>query len=234
MTATTWTVVGSGQDTRIAEIRLDASYNDEPLSYEQAKQKALHVLHEHSDPYFSQIKELESDAFKITGKLPNFKAWRDKSRLVIAKTKKRAMELTHETRYSFDADFIPIEEAWWYPHAAEEGVWLEERKGNSKYRKPIDKQESKQIATETIAVYSKWSSSQLAGLVNNPVELHGVSSQNTPYKLTVKVSKCNRKPGFWRLEVCIDDLLDYWGSRHSEEVYVPIVFENHAWKDEGF
>jgi hypothetical protein len=120
-----WEVIGEGRETAIYET------DNGTLSYEEAKAKALQQLDESLRPALIRVEEIKADKYQSKGKKPPFKAWksRDDETLVIAKTKKRAMELLGDSRAYFDSDYCQEPGWWWYEYAQEESVWEAEGRG---------------------------------------------------------------------------------------------------------
>jgi len=121
-----WKVIGEGANTQIYET------DNGQLRYEEAKAIAIKQIEGCLTPLTQRLNDVKNDLYETKGKKPVFKAWRNdrgsRSTLVIAKTKKRAMELTWDSRNSFDAYFLPVEGHWWYEYAQEEGVWEQEKR----------------------------------------------------------------------------------------------------------
>lgn len=134
-----WKVIGQGANTTIYEV------DDGQLTYEAAKAIAIKQMEECLLPLVERLDEVKSDLYMTKGKRPALKAWEHWSStktLVIAKTKKRAMELARESRHVFDNHFRPVEGHWWYQYAQEEGVWEAENRygrdtGMLEYKKRI-------------------------------------------------------------------------------------------------
>jgi hypothetical protein len=234
-----WKVVDSGPDTRIAEFRMENPHNT-LISYEEAKAAALQRLKEHVTPYLARIEELEQDAFAEAGALPPLKAWRchyGSKAVVTAKTKKRAMELTRETRYTFDSSWYECGGDWWYHLAREEGVWIEEqddrKQGTGVYYKPLGREEAEQILEPYIWPYRTMDIDELLALVGQTSTATGVS-HGTPYKVTTEVERWDWDEDRIHVEAKIDDCLG-WGWHPSASVDRKLSeLAVEEWAKEGF
>jgi hypothetical protein len=242
MKRTGWKVIGSGADTRVAEFKGDNS-QDTRLSYEEAKASALQRLKDYVAPYLARIEELEQDRFLDSGTLPLLKAWSYEyaNAVVTAKTKKRAMELTEETRYGFDCSWRECGGEWWYRLAREEAVWIEERndrkQGTGVFFKPVKREEAEQIVDSYISPYRTIGIVELIGQVGRTSTATGVSSQGTPYKVTTEVRHWDWDEEHIYVNVEIDDCLG-WGWRPSKSVKRDLaelaVIGANDWIKEGF
>ena len=213
-----WKVLGTESDRRVAEVRAD-EVGDTLSSYDEAKREAIQSLWEHAEPYLRRIHELEEDRFRVVGALPPCKAWRSRSKLVTAKTKKRAIELLGWSRYSFDSDFSEAAGDWWYCHASEEAVWIEEQdergRGTGVYLQPVERDEADRILEEHLSPYRTMSSEDLLSRVGEESKATGLSSQGTPYRVTLTVQKW--QPDTVQIEARLDDGLNK-GCRRCEYV----------------
>ncbi len=241
-----WTIVGTGPETRIAEFRAENPDNNF-ISYEEAKAKALQRLKEHISPYLARIEELEDDLFAETGALPSLKAWRKRygnRAIVIAKTKKRAMEIAWQTRHGFDSSWDECDGDWWYHLAGDEAVWVEEqddrKRGTGVFYKPLDRDETEQILEQLISPYRSIDIAEVLGQVGQTSTDTGVSSQGTPYKITIKVQQEIIHPGQEGIcvRVEIDDCLGWhgWYSTY-DSVYRELpelaIVGTEVWTKEG-
>lgn len=240
-----WKVVDSGPDTRIAEFKMDNPH-DTLLSYEEAKAAALQRLREHVAPYLARIEELEQDAFAEAGALPPLKAWRchyGSKAVVTAKSKKRAMVLATETRYGFDSSWHECDGDWWYHLAHEEAVWIEEqddrKQGTGVFYKPLPRNEAEQIIEQHILPYRTMGIEKLLDQMEQSSTVTGVSSQGTPYKVTIEVggATLHSGQGWVYVRIEIDDCLG-WRSHHSalvkRELPELAVAGPEEWAKEGF
>ena len=219
-----WKVLGANEDIRIAECRIH-NPNETSVSYEEAKATALHMLKEHVAPYLARIAELEQDHFAKSGALPPFRVWKRSygvEPVIAAKTKKRAMELVRESRYSFEFDWHECGGGWWNHLAQEEGVWIEKRDdlkhGTGIFYRPLAQEEAEQILETHISPYRTMDIEVLLGQVGQTSTATGVSSEGTPYTITTEV----RRSSFNYTEIDvrseIDDQLE-WRGRFFASVY---------------
>ena len=236
-------MVDSGPDTRVAEFRVEYP-GDTVMAYEEAKAAALQRLRDHVAPYLARIEELEQDVFGETGALPPFRAWRKWSgvrAVVIAKTKKRATELTRASRYSFDSRWHECSDDWWYHLAREEGVWIEEqddrKQGTGVFYKPLGREEAEQILEPYISPYRTMGIDELLAQVGQTSTATGVSSHGTPYKIKTEVEQWDWDEDRIHVEAKIDDCLG-WGRHRSacvvRELPELAVVATEEWAKEGF
>jgi hypothetical protein len=232
-----WKVLGTESDRRVAEVRAD-EVGDTLSSYDEAKREAIQSLWEHAEPYLRRIQELEQDRFQVLGALPLCKAWRSRTKLVTAKTKKRAIELLGRSRYSFDADFSEAGGDWWYHLAGEEAVWIEEQdergKGTGVYLQPVERDEADRVLEEQLSQYRTLTGETLVSRIGEKVEATGVSSQGTPYRITTTVRRYEWQPDTVQLEARLDDGLDggcrtwKWIDRKLPEVLTSMPEQTEA------
>ena len=195
MKNTGWRMVDWDENTRIAEFKIDNPH-DKLVSYEEAKAQALKRLRDHVAPYLARIEELEQDKFVEAGALPPLKAWRcdySHKAIVVAKTKRRAAELTRESRYGFNLSWHKCKDEWWYHLAHEEAIWVEERddqkQGTGVFYKPLSREEAEQILELHISPYRTMNIDELLALVGQTLTATGISSQGIPYKITTEVEQ---------------------------------------------
>ena len=236
-----WKVVDSGPETRVAEFKVE-NPADNMITYDEAKTKALHILKGHVAPYLARIEQLENDLFAEAGALPPLKAWLCQSRRIVvtAKTKKRAMELACESRYGFNYSWSECSDDWWYHLAHEEAVWIEERddrkQGTGVFHKPLGREEAERILALHIAPYRIMDIYELLGKVDQTSTDTGVSSEGTPYKVTVDVSLHDWDSDHIRVRAEIDDCLGWYGHERLR-VYreLPqLAVAGTQWTKEGF
>ena len=193
MKKTTWMLSGSEADLHIAEFRVSA---DEPQkAYQQAKEEALRKLKDHVAPYLKRIEQLEADHFKEQGRLPQLKAWQlsrwsGGHELVIAKTKKRAAKLVGRSR--LDVQYGETGGDWWYPYAAEEGVWVENKDEPGVYRRALGHELAASLLNAAMDRYLSVLVGQLRWLAGQPLSSQGVSVHGTPYRMEIDISDWGR------------------------------------------
>ena len=243
MKNTGWRMVDWDENTRIAEFKIDNPH-DKLVSYEEAKAEALKRLRDHVAPYLARIEELEQDKFVEAGALPPLKAWRcdySHKAIVVAKTKRRAAELTRESRYGFNLSWHKCKDEWWYHLAHEEAIWVEERddqkQGTGVFYKPLSREEAEQILEPHISPYRTMNIDELLALVGQTTTMTGISSQGTPYKIKTEVRRWDWDKERIRVEAVVDDCLG-WGWRLSvsvdRDLPEPVVVETEEWAKEGF
>ena len=245
MNNTGWKVLGLESDTRIAEFKAENPDN-KLVSYEEAKADALKRLRDHVAPYLARIEELEQDEFLETGALPPLKAWRcdyGHKTIVVAKTKKRAAELTGDSQYGFNSSWDVCEGDWWYHLAQEEAVWVEERdderKGTGVYYKPVSREEAEQILELFISPYRTVDIDELVNMVGQTLTVTSVSSQGTPYRIKIEAEQGVMYPGQEGIcvRIRIDDCLGWkWLPSASvvRDLPRPDAVETEEWAKEGF
>jgi hypothetical protein len=243
MKNTGWKMVGSEENTRIVEFRVEDPH-DKLTPYEEAKAAALQSLRDHVAPYLARIEEIEQNLFAETGALPPLKAWRydyGHKAIVTAKTKRRAIELAETTRHSFDSNWHECEGDWWYHLAHEESVWIEEqddkKRGTGVYYKPLTREEAEQILEQHISRYRTMGIGELLSQVGQNSTVADISSQGTPYKVTTEVERGRYAEDLIFVRVQVDDFLGWKCpdfSLHERDLskLTPIGAVN--WVKEGF
>jgi hypothetical protein len=236
-----WSVGGNGADLRIYEksLREDQYGYDSLVSYAEAKETAMNSLRDHVEPYLMRIAQLESDQFEISGKLPPFKAWQrqyDKI-IVVAKTKRRAIELCAESRYGFNEIWALCQGDWWYKLAHEEGLWAEKRDGNKMgtgiYYRSLSRNEAEEIAERHMREYREMPLDTLIALIGHSTTITEESSHGTPYQVTTKIEVYEWQSNQVSVQVEVDDCLGWQG--HYWDVWsrgLPQVTVD--WVKEGF
>ena len=233
-----WLIAGKGEETRIYEARLDELEwrSDQLRSYEEAKAEALRRLREQVEPLLEAISMLLTDDYAEAGKLPQVKAWRNRREdcIVIAKTKRRTMEITRESRYSFTDDWTQCQGDWWWGIPLEEGVWVAEKDGQEftgNYFRCLGRDGARELAEQHMQKYREMPVEELVALDGLSATETGVDSHGTPYRIntTVRVRETKVK-----IEVKVDDRLGrdgYWWADCSRMLPQP---ETVDWVAEGF
>ena len=240
---TTWKLIGHDADLRIAEFRIDRN-EEANLTYGEAKAKALEQLRDHIAPYLARIDELESDIFQVHGSLPPLKAWQlgYSDRLIVtSKSKKRAMELVDESRYSFDNRWSECDGDWWYRLAQEEAVWMENRSstglGNGTFHRGLKREEASAFLEEYISRYRDMSTFHLLSQVGQRRVDTLIAPFGTPYKIITNVQIYEWSQSTLNVECRIDDGFDViWHPTITIERALP-QFEMACaidWRKEGF
>ena len=235
-----WRLTGDGPNLAIAEVK---QQNDLGLtSYSEAREQALTKLRRHVQPYLDQIERLESDEFAATGRLPEFKAWQHsrgrRHTLVLAKTKKRAIELVEGTRYGFEESWEPCGGTWWYEYAVEEGAFVEEtdenNRGKGVFLRPLSQDERDEFAEQFIAPYRALSAEKLLSKVGRQFVSTGEGRHGTPFRATVTVEESYHSTKL-RVHAEVDDGLGYFGGRGWASFHRKVpVSESCNWIKEGF
>ena len=240
MAKRTWMVVEDGPDTRIMECRRTDDNQDELVTYEEAKAQAVQILEHYVAPALNRIEELKQDEFQKRGQLPSFKVWESKDLLVAARTKKRAMELTYETRYGFNLSFKQVGDPssdWWYPYAQDESIWevVRDDRGltTGEYRKVLGQDEAMAIIHDELAHYESLPMSQLMGMIGNKEVIERVCSEGLPVQVVVEVHLDAWEPSTIRIDAKIKDrvLRWCWAQLHRN---IPTEEPVCNWKAEGF
>lgn len=189
---TTWKIRGKGQEIELAEYRLGQTSEDAVMTYQQAKARALAQLEEMASPLLQRIEDIKNDVFHESGKLPAFKAWMSDSLLVVAKTKKRAMALTDETRRDFNEQYSEVTGHWWYQFAKGESLWAwPHTKGDqlSEYRELIPVEECHTIIRRAVEEYKAMSDGHLLALVGQRIMNEDIGAAQMRYRTTIAVYK---------------------------------------------
>ena len=238
MAKRTWMVVDDGPDTRIMECRRTDNNQDELVTYEEAKAQAVQILEDHVAPALNRIEELKQDEFQKRGQLPSFKVWESKDLLVAARTKKRAMELTNESRYGFNLSFKQVTDSstdWWYPYAQEESIWevLRNDRGwtTGEYRKILGQDEAMAIIHEELAKYETLPIAQLVGMIGNEEMIERVCTEGLPVQVVIEVCQYGWEPSVIRVEAEIKERVLRWC---RAELRRDIPKQVCNWKAEGF
>ncbi len=226
-----WMVRGQGAELEIVGHRAsEQDYAFDKLGqYEEAKAQALQRLQEHVQPYLDRIADISSDTFKASRALPPFRAWHHAKRVVVAKTKKRAMELAHISRYEFENCWEECDGCWWYNLAQAEGLWVEKRdKDTSEFVRTMMKEEADGILALYEAKYMSMDILQLLSLAESESFESGESSVGTPYTVKVVVFQPE-----WvdqvNVYISIDDGLG-WHGRSSTSRWRKVI----DWSKEGY
>lgn len=240
MVKKTWMVTGSGPDTRIMECRPTEHNQERLVSYAEARAQAVQILEDYVAPSLNRIKELKQDEFRERGKLPTLKVWESNRYLVAARTKKRAIELTQESRYGFDQSFSRVtdsESDWWYRYAAEESLWSEVRdernRPTGEYRKLLLRVEAMAIIHEELARYEALSIARLANMVGHEERIERVCTAGLPIQVVIKVCQYAWEPSVIRVE---GEIKDSVFRRCGDEIRRDIPIEKAVcnWMKEGF
>jgi hypothetical protein len=241
----TWAVRGTDADIHISEITGDHDPN-QPLTYEEAKARALAMLNEHVAPYLERICALASDHDLQSGTMPRTKAWVldrpycGNKVVVIASTKAQAAKLAHESRYGFNKYYELATGDWWYELAHKgEGIWIEKQGENKKrtghFVRPLDQAEGDQILQQTVARFQAMSIERLNRMIGRRFEERGQSSTGTPYKVIITIKTySNWEPNKLFIAIDVDDGLDWGPSRRSEYICRQLPNTTVDWKREGF
>jgi len=160
------------------------------------------------------------------------------NQLVVAKTKKRAIELTGESRYGFEQSWEPCCGTWWYKHAVEEGVFIEKRDGKDQgtvvLLRPLSREEETDIAEQYLVPYRARSAENLLSQLGRQFVSNGESRHGTPFRVTVTVDESYRPDELW-VHAEVDDGLGYFGGRGSASFHRKLpVSEACNWIKEGF
>ncbi|TWU49345.1 hypothetical protein [Rubripirellula reticaptiva] len=233
-----WRLSGDGPNLAIAEVKQD---NDIDITtYLDAREQALTILRDHVQPYLEQIERLESDEFATSGKLPRFKVWQRNfnRQLVIAKTKKRAIELVRESRYGFDQSWALCSGTWWYQYAEDEGVIVEEtddkEKGTGVYLRPLSREESVAIAEAHLEPFRGMPIEKLASQIGQTHEMTAESQHGTPYRVKTVIDESYRRNQVM-VEVNVDDRLQWWSGLGQACLHRELpAQESCNWLKEGF
>lgn len=230
-----WMVRGQGAELQIVEHRAsEQDYDfDKLCSYEEAKAQALQRLQEHAQPYLDRIADISSDTFKASRALPHFRAWYHSKRVVVAKTKKRAMELAHISRYEFENYWEECGGYWWYQLAQAEGLWVED-KDTSEFVRSMMKEEADGILASYETKCMSMDIQQLLSLAGSKIVESGESSVGTPYTVTVRIYKPDWIPGQVHVNINVDDGLGWHGRFCTflrRDIPQPEVVD---WIQEGF
>lgn len=208
-----WRLAGDGPNLAIAEVKQD---NDiEITTYLDAREQALTILRDHVQPYLEQIERLESDEFATSGKLPDFKAWQRNfnRQVIVAKTKKRAIELARESRYGFDQSWARCSGTWWYQYAEDEGVIVEEtddkKRGTGVYLRPLSREESEAIAEAHLEPFRATPIAKLASQLGQTHVKTAESRHGTPYRIETVIDDSYHS-NHVRVAVQVDDRLQWW------------------------
>ena len=235
-----WRLTGDVPNLAIAEVK---QHNDLGLtSYSEAREQALTKLRRHVQPYLDQIERLESDECAATGRLPEFKAWQHsrgrRHTLVLAKTKKRAIELVEGTRYGFEESWEPCGGTWWYEYAVEEGVFVEEtdenNRGTGVFLRPPSREEKDEIVERFAAPYRTMSEEKLLSKVGRTFVSTGEGRHGTSFRVTVTVEESHRRSELW-VQAEVDDGLEHFGGGGRAYFHRKVpASESCNWIKEGF
>ena len=232
MKTTTWTTIGSEAELRIAQFRVQS--DDPTMTYHAAKEDALLRLRSHIAPYLERIHELETDLFMLRGQLPQLKAWSYGPYFVIARTKKRAAELTGKSRHSFNSCFSEEDGDWWYEYAGEEGLWREDEFGV--YRRTLGRELATSLLNAAMEPYLSMPLSKLQQLVRQNVSSEGVSVHGTPYTVEIQIGHVSWGEPCVSIFGSIQDGLDWINRVNRFETRTLLIASDSAsdWRKEGF
>jgi len=243
MNRTTWTIQGEDQGWRLVEVRAEGVAGPR-MSYREAKERLITSLQQRAAPILGRIATLEADEDAEAGALPPLKAWTRKyeysyNTVIVAPTKKRAIELAYRTRYSFDQDFEIAEGDWWYRVARQgEGVWVEERdeekQGTGVYYRPVERSEADQIVEQHLAAYSAMPIERLVAEIGAEYTITGESSFGTPYRLVTQIRACDWKQNHVSVTACLNDCLNWWPSGSHSTIHRELPKLTCDWEHEGF
>ncbi len=176
-----------------------------------------------------RIADISSDSFKASRALPQFRAWHHAKRVVVAKTKTRAMEIAHISRYEFEDYWEECRGYWWYNLAQGEGLWVE--KGDedaSEFVQSMMKEEADGILALYEAKYMNMDILQLLSLADSENVESGKSSAGTRYTVTVVVLQPEWVDAV-NVYISIDDGLG-WHGRSSTSHWRKVI----DWSKEGY
>ena len=233
-----WLITGQGAETRIYEARLDEFEwrCDQLASYEVAKAEALKRLRDQAEPLLAAISMLLTDEYAEAGKLPQMKAWRNRREdcIVIAKTKRRAMEITRSSRYGFTEDWTQCEGDWWWGVPLVEGVWVAEMNGQDftgNHVRCLGRDGARELAEQHVQKYREMPTDKLVALDGFSATETEVDPHGTPYRINTTVRVRNEMV---EIEVEVNDRLGRdgrWSTYHSRPLPQP---EPVDWVVEGF
>ena len=143
-----------------------------------------------------------------------------------------------DSRYGFEQSWEPCWGTWWYEHAAEEGVLIEEKgennRGTGHFLHPLSRVEKDEIAERYLAPYRAMSAETLLGHIGREVVSTGEGRHGTPFAVTVSVGESYLSDDLW-VHVEVDDCLGWHSGGGWAELYRQLpVSEMCNWCKEGF